>query len=162
MSLNNISLHIGQIAELYPATLVESTIVVPDSSGLRFLGSNARNIVVLTDYPDVSFLPDSDLSFLTSVLGACKLSIGDTAIVNKSKVNMDITQVLKELQARQVLLFGIEPLDIGLPMNFPVFQLQAFDKRTYLYSPTLGELQKDKANKMQLWNCLKKMFGLIN
>ena len=57
-------------------------------------------------------------------------------------------------------MLGVDPLSTGLPINFPQFQLQLFDKRTYLYAPTLEDLEKDKTLKQRLWTCLKTMFEL--
>ncbi len=59
-----------------------------------------------------------------------------------------------------MILFGVPPLSIDLPINFPPFQLQAFNKRTYLYSPALAELEQDKALKGKLWGCLKTLFEI--
>jgi hypothetical protein len=67
---------------------------------------------------------------------------------------------LIESKAGSVLLFGIDPAGIGLPINFPQFQLQHFNKRSYLHAPTLAELEKDKEAKKQLWGSLKKLFAI--
>jgi hypothetical protein len=106
-------------------------------------------------------LSDEELPFLTNILSACKLSLADVAIVNiHSLEEKEIEKTIEPLEPKTVLLFGITPLTIDLPINFPQFQLQQFNKRTYLYSPGLQELANDKTLKLQLWNCLKNLFGL--
>ena len=170
MSLNNIQLKPHLIADLYRDTLIESdtTPLVPavtttvSGSGLpKFLGNNEKKIVIAVSNSMLPFLPDNELAFLSNILSACKLSLADVAIINlHDKDEAACPDLLDLLQAQSVLLFGIEPLTIGLPMNFPPFQLQPFNKRIYLQAPAFSELEKDKGLKMRLWNCLKTLFHL--
>ena len=163
MDLNHIQLTNQLLAGLYPNALIESTAAspVPDAQPVKYLGKNAKNILLLVSYPSVPFLPDEALNFLTTILSACQLSLADVAIVNvHSLTENKMEQVIRPLEAKTVLLFGMTPLSIDLPINFPPFQLQQFNKRTYLCSPGLQELATDKALKLQLWNCLKNLFDL--
>jgi hypothetical protein len=163
MSLNQIQLTDQLLTSLYPDVLVESAITssVPDYQPLKYLGKNAKNIVLLVNHAAVPFLPDEELNFLTNILSACKLSLADVAIVNiYSFKENEVEQRIQPLEPKNVLLFGITPLSVDLPINFPQFQLQQFNKRTYLHSPGLQELANDKTLKLQLWNCLKNLFGL--
>src|SRR5215216_6730043 len=94
MSLNNIVLTDGQIAHLYPGVLIEpkTTATIPKKSP-SYLGNNERKILLLVNYPVDLFLPDKELSFLTSVLSACKLSLADVAIVN---INLQSEKQIEE------------------------------------------------------------------
>lgn len=159
MSLNNISLNPQLLAGLYPDSLLETgkSITVPDPKELTFLGGNKRQILILVNHPDVPYLPDGELTFLTNILSACKLGIADVAIVNLQKTDKG---QLSDLPSRDIILFGLTPPDIDLPINFPPFRLQQFNSRTYLYALTLTEVERDKALKMQLWNSLKNLFNV--
>jgi hypothetical protein len=123
----------------------------------KYLGNNNRKILILVSNSDVAFLPDDELSFLTSILSACKLGLADVAILNTSHHN-DAASLIQIIESEKVLLFGLEPLETGLPFHFPHFQLQEFDKRTYLTAPILNVLQNDKVLKLKLWNSLKTLF----
>jgi hypothetical protein len=170
MSLNNIQLKPHLIADLYKDTLIELENTTPTPSvdittprrGLpMFLGNNEKKIIIAVSNNFLPFLPDNELAFLTNILSACKLSLADVAIINlHGKDETTCSDFIDQLQAQSVLLFGIEPLTIGLPMNFPLFQLQPFNKRIYLQAPAFSELEKDKGLKMRLWNCLKTLFHL--
>jgi hypothetical protein len=162
MSLNNIVLTDQQVVALYPDVLVES-----ESTGelskteLRFLGNNGKEVLLLVNHPTAPYLPDAELSFLTSILSACKLSVADVAIVNTHAIPENgIQNVMETLRSKQVLIFGMAPASLGLPIDFPPFQLQPFHKRIYLCAPSLRELESDKALKMKLWTCLKSLFEL--
>jgi hypothetical protein len=161
MSLNKIQLQPQLLASLYGNSLSDSgTSNVPDAQVFKYLGDNRKNIFLIVNHPSAPFLPDEELSFLTTILNACRLSLSDVGIVNYSLVSLAELQEAIEKDARTIILFGIDPLSIGLPINFPQFQLQQFNNRMYLYSPTLTELGNDKTLKAKLWNALKTLFGI--
>ena len=163
MSLNEIQLTNQLLTSLYPDVLIGSTVAstVPAPQPVKYLGKNAKNIALVVNSPTHPFLADEELSFLTNILSACKLSLADVAIINFHSIGeAGIEAAVDLLQPKSVILFGITPLSINLPINFPQFQLQQFNKRTYLSSPELTELARDKALKIQLWNCLKNLFNL--
>ena len=161
MSLNNIQLKTNLLADLYKNSLVEtSTTGVPERQVTKYLGNNQKNILVIVSYKSMPFLPDKELSFLTNVLAACRLGIADIGIVNYSNIDQTDLQNVIDSEAKNVLLFGVEPLSIGLPINFPAFQLQAFNNRTYLHAPILSEIENDKGLKSRLWTSLKALFRI--
>lgn len=166
MSLNDISLTPQIMAGLYPVHLVEvgnkaqSANEITES--IKFLGNNQLNILILVSEDNAAFIDEDELNFLSGVLTACKLSVADTAIINLKNLAPPVNyQVLiNQLKSKTILMFGIEAGEIDLPFNFPYFQLQKFDQCTYLSSPTLKEIEKEKALKTQLWTSLKKIFRL--
>lgn len=161
MSLNNINLNAQMIADLYPDTLVEitSTSESKKEKKLRYLGDNQKQITILVNNKEVPFLNDGEFNFLTSILTACKLSIADVAIVNLAS-NNNPEELTTELNSKIVLLFEVTPAEINLPINFPHFQVQQFNKRTYLYAPAFSIIENDKAVKIKLWQSLKTIFNL--
>jgi hypothetical protein len=162
MSLNNIKLPLRLLADLYKDALTESHATdVPVSPEFRHLGNNAKNILVVVHNPEVAFLSDSDLNFLTSVLNACKLTLGDVAVVNRATQKItDYHDLIQHLESRTVLLCGISPSSFGLPVEFPPFQIQKFESQTYLCTPALNEMADNKTLKGQLWNSLKQIFSI--
>jgi hypothetical protein len=113
----------------------------------KFLGNNRKQVAIVVHSPGIPFLPDNQLQFLTKILEACRMNIGDIAIVNAA-----------------FLLFGLEPVAIKLPINFPVFRLQPYDACTYLSAPALSLLvqnsEESKLLKSKLWICLKTLFNV--
>lgn len=177
MDINHIELPLATVSELYANTLIS---MAPDSKpeqedtmpvkvqevqgnpeDIKSLGNNWKHILIILNSPQAVFLSDDELSFLTGILGACKLSLGDVALVNKSQYpDVAYKQLLKQFQSRIVLLFDIEPASLGLPVSFPHYQLQAFAGNTFLYAPSLKQLEYDKLEKSKLWVCLKRLFNL--
>jgi hypothetical protein len=161
MDLNQIQLKPLMLADLYGNNLVETgPAPAPPRRPLKYLGENKKNTVIVVNHPTLPVLPDEELHFLTTVLSACKLNLADIVIVNFHSADETALQELLVGDTRNVLLFGVAPLSIGLPINFPHYQVQPFSQRTYLHAPSLSEVEKDKNLKMQLWNGLKQLFGL--
>src|SRR5215203_524335 len=158
MGLNNIQLKPNILADLYKNSLIETN--ATGVKQVKYLGDNQKNVLVIVSHHSAPFLTDPELNFLTTVLGACKLSIADIGIINRSHCEVTDLQNIISTEGRNVLLFGTEPLSIGLPINFPAFQLQAFNNRTYLHAPSLSQIESDKALKARLWNSLKAMFRI--
>lgn len=166
MELNSIQLPVHVIAELYKDTLVEREIgqkTVPDQvpNDFVYLGNNKKNILVCVNYPAVLHVPEEQLNFLTMMFTACKLSIADVAIINLKNYNSQpYKKIITKLKPAIAFLFGIAPVEFGLPVNFPEYQLQPFNNCSFLYSPSLNELESDKLSKSKLWVCLRKIFSI--
>jgi hypothetical protein len=146
-----------------PATQEEAA---PASAPLayKFLGNNRQRVVVIVRFAGEAFLPENHLQMLTKMLGACKLNLGDVAIVNDATLPVNMNTLKEQLSPQRVLLFGIAPDETGLPLNFPYFKDQEYAGTTYLYTPSLEELNQEteegKLLKRRLWECLKKIFGV--
>ena len=186
MSINNIQLKDLVVSQLYKDHLLASSAppatpvppppsstpeahslqltATPAPSGYKTLGNNLRNITIVVHSPGIAFLPDDQLNVLTRMLEACRMNIGDVAIVNHAASPVVIGPLKQQLQPSFVLLFGPTPQTIGLPMDFPVFKIQAYDQCTYLTAPSLEELvrpgDESRPLKSKLWVCLKTLFGI--
>jgi hypothetical protein len=130
--------------------------------GYKILGNNKRHIAIIVNCPQDVFVPEADLQFLTKMLSACKLNMADVAIVNHAVAPVAIEPLKQQLQPEYVLLFGVEPGDVQLPISFPAFKEQPYAGSTYLFTPLLNELNQEndeaKQQKRKLWDCLKRMF----
>lgn len=164
MSLDNIQLPASVLQSLYNKSLYDlntdkSEVNSAQPANIVFLGNNAKKIVVLINSSQAIYLPDEELNFLLGILTACKLSMADIALVNVAKnPSISYTEITGQFKAEKIILFGTEPEAIGLPLEFPHYQIQKFNNQVYLSSVSLNGLQADKEEKLKLWNCLKKIF----
>lgn len=165
MSLNTIQLSAQQLVQLYENVLVED---VPrpksaeaEQASIRSLGGNAKRLLILVQKENEAFLPDGELQFLTNILGACGLSVADIALVNfASLTEKGYGNLIEHFGSKQVVLFDVTPLQLGMPINFPPFQVQAFKDCRYLQAPALHLIEADITLKKNLWAALKNLFGL--
>ena len=170
MDIDNIELTPGLIADLYSSVLVEANDnVLPVTElqaskterSITFTGGNRKQIVIIVRYENTDTLPGEDQVFLSEMLSACKLSNDDVAIVNiHNHQQFTYKELNSKLNPRVVLLFDTEPTALGLPISFPFFQLQVFGNQTYLSSPSLQELKKDKILKSKIWVSLRRLFNV--
>lgn len=136
----------------------------PAGQVYKTLGNNRQQVTLVVHCPGEAFLPEHHLQMLTKMLGACKLNLGDVAIVNDANQPVDIQTLQDQLHPKRVLLFGLTPESIGLPLSFPPFKDQEYAGTTYLHTPSLDELNVDtedgKLLKRRLWDGLRKIFGI--
>ncbi len=136
----------------------------PAPPGYKFLGNNRRKITLLVNSPGSVFLPDEHLTFLTKILAACRMTLADVAIVNQATEPVAVAALRQQLSPTTILLFGLEPTAIRLPINFPFFKIQPYDQCTYLSVPALDQLtsetEESKLLKSKLWVCLKTLFDV--
>jgi len=133
-----------------------------DLTPYKILGNNKKQITVVVNCPEDVFVAEADLQFLTKMLDACKLNMADVAIINHATAAVTIEKVRTQLQPKYLLLFGVEPDVIHLPINFPSFKEQPYAGTTFLFTPALSQLNQNtdaaKGLKKKLWECLKRMF----
>lgn len=136
----------------------------PSNESYRFLGSNARQILIIVHEPDQAFLSDPHLQLLTKMLEACKLHLGDVAIINHAVKAARMELLHSQFNSQIVLLFGVTPAEAGMPIAFPAFRLQDYAGARFLYAPGLDEIdqptEEARLLKSSLWICLKQIFNI--
>lgn len=166
MSLDNIQLPGIVIQDLFKKSLVdlktEQAAAPSDSaSSIAWLGKNGQKVAILVHSPESLYLPDHELEFLMGILTACRLTMADVALVNLHRYpSLDYKALTSATEAEKVILFGITPDSLQMPLSFPPYQVQRYNNQVYLASPPLPALQADRMEKSKLWTCLKQIFSL--
>lgn len=168
MDLNSLQLTPYTLSTLYKDSLItlQNDQLLPmakeiEISTFKFLGENRKNILVVVNNPEDVHIPEGQLSLLINLLAACKLNLGDVAVFNIYQHAMHTPgEALQFFKCKVIFLFGVEPDKLGLPISFPHFQVQQFNEATYLFSPSLIEIEQDKILKSKLWVCLRRIFNI--
>jgi len=181
MPLNNIQLNPALLADMYRNSLVEIDEMHETKENIlkspgkdqqaeknnpvamlwNYLGDFKKNILLVVRYTEVVHLPDKQLNFIISFLTPCKLNLADIAILNIAKAPSFIYKDVQDhFNSKVIVLFGLTPAEFAMPVNFPEFQVQAINNCTFLTTPALEELEKDKVLKSKLWVCLRRVFSL--
>jgi hypothetical protein len=171
MSFKNLQLPDFLIAELYKDVLVELNVDNATEKKQKttptqkwFLGENKKHVVIAVKDEEAVYLRDEWLQFLSSILGACKLNLGDVAIINYSKNNFSYTELNEKLLPEYLLLFDVTAKEIQLSFTVPHYQIQNYNHCNFLLTPSLQTMQGDtkaaKLEKSKLWLSLKKMFAV--
>lgn len=166
MSLDNIQLPAVVLQDLFKKTLVDlntkQIVMDSDSSdSITWLGQNLQKVVIVVNSPESLYLPDSELDFLMGILTACRLTMADVALINLQRhPGLDYKALTAATDAEKIMMFGITPDDLQMPLSFPHYQVQRYNNQQYLASPSLLNLQADRMEKSKLWACLKQVFSL--
>lgn len=169
MSFEKIQLTAPIIADLYKDNLVltedvvpPEKIVEPKMSKKNFLGNNQKNILVLVHDDEAVYIREEWLLLLTNMLTACKLNIGDVAILNLCHQHYSFTELKSSLSPAYTIMFGVTTEDIGLPFIIPNYQIQHYNECTFVTAPSFQVLTANndaaKIEKSKLWLCLKQIF----
>lgn len=129
-----------------------------------FLGNNGKQITVMVKEDTVPYINDKHLQFLSNVLSACKLNLGDIALVNYNNYPLGFDELRAKSNPKIVLVFDLTPKELKLPFTIPVYQVQDYAQCRFLFAPSLTKMEGDhadaKAEKTKLWNSLKTLFQL--
>ncbi|MDE3143970.1 MAG: hypothetical protein KGL19_07435 [Bacteroidota bacterium] len=171
MSFKNLQLPDLLIAELYNDVLVETnevstSVKKPQKEPKQkwFLGENKKHVVIAVKDDEAVYLRDEWLQFLSSILIACKLNLGDVAIINYAKNNFSCAELSEKLSPEFLLMLDVTAKEIQLPFTVPHYQIQKYNQCSFLLAPSLqtmqGDTQEAKLEKSKLWLSLKKMFNI--
>jgi hypothetical protein len=142
----------------------EKSIEEKEHTHYSYIGENRKRISLLVSLPGSEIIGNNHLHFLTRMLEACKLKIDDVAIINHAHQPVSNANLRKQLNPESVVMFGIVPPSIELPLNFPVFKLHEYDAVNYLAVPSLEQLNQNneegKLLKSKLWVCLRQLFNV--
>jgi hypothetical protein len=165
MSLDNIQLPVEVVTNLFKNSLIDlddqqPNVVIKSEIAFNFLGNNEKQITILVNEPNAIYLGEDELNLLLNILSACKLSMADIAVVNTAKNTITYKQLKDSLQSQIVLLIGITPANIDLPLDFPMYKIQSYNNQQYVCSVSLQQLLTDKIEKGKLWLTLKTLFNV--
>jgi hypothetical protein len=156
--------HLVIINEPSVGNKIEKKNLESDLKEPEFLGNNQKKITILVSDKDAVFVNDQALQFLSAILTACKLNLGDVAIVNLANHKLSYPVIKEWLTPRNMILFDIEATSIQMPFKLPFYQVQAYDQCSILFAPSLaimmGDSREAKLEKSKLWLSLKNMFNL--
>jgi hypothetical protein len=141
-----------------PGTPASDTVEKP-----FYLGNNAQYICIILNNATCVYTDDESLQLLSNLLAALNLTIRDTAIINHQRTPVLYPQINEVLHPRVCLLFGVTTQALQLPFLIPDYQLQQYEKCTFIQACPLDDMKanddKAKAEKRKLWNCLKTVFN---
>lgn len=164
MSIDKIQLSPKLVQNLYKKVLVDTAAThIPlkqaEAPSIPSLGTNDKNIIIIVNESQTAFLPENDMTLLTGILNACQLSMADVAIVNFAKNNsLNYEELMRQFNPEFTIMFGTSPADLAFPLQFPMYQLQKYNSKSFLFSAPLRFLSEDVDQKKKLWSCLQKYF----
>ncbi len=120
-------------------------------------GENKKGLIII-------YLAEDDetehLTLLQNILKAIQYDLNQDALLLSltAKSRLRFIDILKDVTAKDIIVFGIQAKQLGLNWQHKAYQLVQFDNKRYLFGHPLSEIQHDKQKKGALWQALKGMF----
>ena len=128
-----------------------------ESISFNYSGENNKYLLILVNEENSSILNAADLESLTAILTAKKLELRDVAIVNKHHYPAsDFMQLKQFFSCSKLVLFGINPREIGLP-DIGNNEVINHENTKVMATYSFKEMLNDIAKKRLFWNEMKQL-----
>lgn len=120
-------------------------------------GQNARQVLV--GFFDEQSIERED--YLKKIIGAAKLNLLEDCLILRGSLDTSFPSLanLKTTHSIQkAILFGVNPLDLGLNLVVPLYQPTIFNGTTFLFVDKLSVVEGSKERRAALWTCLQRLF----
>lgn len=125
------------------------------TSNKKYTGDNKSNITLISKQ---KFTP-ADFELLIKILGALKFSLDDVALYIPNN-DEDYKQLLIDLNPKHIILFGINPFEIGLRETvINVYDIEQLSNYSILQAEKFSFYHTDALKKKALWFALQKLFN---
>lgn len=103
---------------------------------------------------------EKDQALLIKMLGAVKRSMEETMIITIADEDLGhgISGVFDSSQIKQILVFGISPIDIGLNISVRLYHLLNIGDKRIIFSHGLPTITQKPEYKKPLWEALQQAF----
>ncbi len=99
------------------------------------------------------------IEFLTNILKAIGKKIENVSRLNVThSKECRLKDVENIARFKQIVIFGLEPKDLGLQIQVPKYELFQWGDCTYLFSDSFESLLANKDKKIKLWKNLQSLF----
>jgi len=166
MSLDNIQLPGFVLQALFTNNLVDLNCIENNQTTfvekeINIFGGNKKNILLLINNPDIAFVTEQQLNFISGILSACKLILEDIGLINTAPYpQLSHKDISDNFNPKICILFGIVPAALQLPFVIPEFQVQSFSHQVYLTAPPLDILENNIEMKRKFWALLQQIFSI--
>ena len=153
-----------EVISSVPANEIVNDQKVVPTQPLKYLGDHLKKIIVLVNDIESVHLNETDLSLLSSILNACKLTLADIALVNIATQPLSMHEILITLPSNLVLVFDLSAVQLKIKLPTTLYKPIVLGETQILFSNSLrsmqGADQNAKLEKSKLWNALKVLFKL--
>jgi hypothetical protein len=141
-----------------------ATTTATTNIAIKFLGSNKKQVLIIVADSTAIHVNDAALELLIKVLGACKLTLEDVALVNIHQQAVQLPQLQAHFQPKKMLIFGVPAVQLAIPFTIPRYRVQAHGSIEYLFANHLDSMLTADATavieKKNLWTSLKQLFAV--
>lgn len=135
-----------------------------DSRQIKYLGEHLKQVTIIVKDELAVYLNENDLTLLSSILSACKLTLADIALINVAQQKLSLHEILNVLPSKLVMIFDVSSTALKIKLPTTLYKSIQLGDTYLLFSNSLslmqGGDQSAKLEKGKLWAILKSLFQL--
>jgi len=137
---------------------------ISDLGQIKYLGEHLKQVTIIVKDELAVYLNENDLTLLSSILSACKLTLADIALINVAQQKLSLHEILNVLPAKLVMIFDVSSTTLKIKLPTTLYKSIQLGDTYLLFSNSLslmqGGDQSAKLEKGKLWAILKSLFQL--
>lgn len=131
---------------------------------IKYLGEHLKQVTIIVKDELAVYLNENDLTLLSSILSACKLTLADVALINVAQQKLSLHEILNVLPSKLVMIFDVSSTTLKIKLPTTLYKSIQLGDTYLLFSNSLslmqGGDQSAKLEKGKLWTILKSLFQL--
>ena len=131
---------------------------------IKYLGEHLKQVTIIVKDELAVYLNENDLTLLSSILSACKLTLADVALINVAQQKLSLHEILNVLPSKLVMIFDVSSITLKIKFPTTLYKSIQLGDTYLLFSNSLslmqGGDQSAKLEKGKLWAILKSLFKL--
>ena len=137
---------------------------ISDLGQIKYLGEHLKQVTIIVKDELAVYLNENDLTLLSSILSACKLTLADIALINVAQQKLSLHEILNVLPSKLVMIFDVSSTTLKIKLPTTLYKSIQLGDTYLLFSNSLslmqGGDQSAKLEKGKLWAILKSLFQL--
>jgi len=147
-----------------PDPIIKEISATSQLGPIKYLGEHLKQVTVIVKDELAVYLNENDLNLLSSILGACKLTLADIALINVAQQKLSLHEILDTLPSKLVIIFDVSGAALKIKLPTTLYKSIQLGDTYLLFSNSLslmqGSDQSAKLEKSKLWTILKQLFQL--
>lgn len=135
-----------------------------ETGPIKFLGEHLKQVTIIVKDELAVYLNENDLTLLSSILSACKLTLADVALINIAQQKLSLHEILNVLPSKLVMIFDVSSTTLKIKLPTTLYKSIQLGDTYLLFSNSLSLMQggdsSAKIEKGKLWTILKQLFQL--
>ena len=131
---------------------------------IKYLGEHLKQVTIIVKDELAVYLNENDLTLLSSILSACKLTLADVALINVAQQKLSLHEILNVLPSKLVMIFDVSSTTLKIKLPTTLYKSIQLGDTYLLFSNSLSKMQggdqSAKLEKGKLWAILKSLFQL--
>ncbi len=116
-------------------------IPINDLGQIKYLGEHLKQVTIIVKDELAVYLNENDLTLLSSILSACKLTLADIALINVAQQKLSLHEILNVLPSKLVMIFDVSSTTLKIKLPTTLYKSIQLGDTYLLFSNALSLMQ---------------------